>query len=258
VVVVVVVDFVVVVLVDVVVLVVLLVVVLVVVVVVGTVTDTRQPIGVTGVIGLEFVSNRLSTLRPRLAELFMLATVLKVTCATLTTPVGPSSRELWSAEIFVEPLVNVPEFVVGVLENSEVLPPVTEAIVTTVGSYVSVIVYAPNGVVPTSKRTSMVNWLPGWEVAGHESVPVAASTRADATRIRMNARVDAKKRSARRRISNDDMSVRDVSRGTFPSPQVQNARGRCRGALPGVKVNVKYVRYPRLESRGASALLRTL
>ncbi len=171
-----------------------------VVVVVGTVTGTRQPIGVTGVIELEFVSKRLSTVRPRLAELFMVATVLKATRATLTTPVGPSRRELWNAETFVEPLVNVPGFVVGAVENSDVLPPITEAMVTTVGSYVSVIVYAPSGVVPTLKRTSMLNWLPGAELAGHESVPVAASALADATRTRMNARMIAKNRSARRGV----------------------------------------------------------
>jgi hypothetical protein len=174
--------------------------VLVVVVVVGTVTETRQPIGVTGVMGLELVSKRLLTVRPRLAELFMLATVLKVTRATLTTPVGPSSRVVWNAEILVEPLVNVLEFVVGLPENSDVLPPITEAMVTTVGSYVSVIVYAPSGVVPTSKRTSMVNWVPGAEVAGHERVPVAASAVADATRMTMKAAMNAKKRSTRRSI----------------------------------------------------------
>lgn len=123
-----------------VVLVVVVEVVLDVVVVVGTVTDTTQPIAdVTGM-GLEFVSNRLLTVRPRVAVLFIVATVLNVTCATLTTPVGPSSRELWNADILVEPLVNVLEFVVGVPENSCVLPPETEAMVTTVGSYVSVIV----------------------------------------------------------------------------------------------------------------------
>lgn len=172
----------------------------VVVVVVGTVTETRQPIGVTGVMGFELVSKRLLTVRPRLAEPFAIAAVLNVTRATLTTPVGPSSREVWNAEILVEPLVNVLEFVVGLPENSDVLPPITEAMVTTVGSYVSVIVYAPSGVVPTSKRTSMVNWLPDAEVAGHESVPVAASALADAKRMRMNAAMNAKKRSARRSV----------------------------------------------------------
>jgi len=111
-----------------------LVVVLVVVVVVGTVTETRQPIGVPGVMGFEFVSKRLLIVSPRLAEVFMLATVLNVTRATLTTPVGLVRLELWNAEIFVEPLVNVLEFVVGVPENSVVLPPATDAMVTIVGS----------------------------------------------------------------------------------------------------------------------------
>ena len=109
-------------------------VVVLVVVVVGTVTETRQPIGVPGVMEFEFVSKRLLIVSPRLAEVFMLATVLNVTRATLTTPVGLVRLELWNAEIFVEPLVNVPEFVVGVPENSDVLPPITEAMVTTAGS----------------------------------------------------------------------------------------------------------------------------
>ena len=107
---------------------------LVVVVVVGTVTETRQPIGVPGVMEFEFVSKRLLIVSPRLAEVFMLATVLNVTRATLTTPVGLVRLELWNAEIFVEPLVNVLEFVVGVPENSAVLPPATDAMVTIVGS----------------------------------------------------------------------------------------------------------------------------
>ena len=182
-----------------VVLVVVVEVVLVVVVVVGTMIDTRQPIGVDGVMGFEFVSKRLLIVRPTLAEP-VVATVLNMTRATLTTPVGLVRLELWNAEILVEPLVNVPEFVVGLLENSAVLPPITEAIVTTVGSYVSVIVYAPSGVVPTSKRTSAVNWLPGAEDAGHESVSVAASALADATRIRMKAAMNVKRRSTRRSV----------------------------------------------------------
>jgi hypothetical protein len=66
------------------------------------------------------------------------ATVLKVTFATLTTFFGPSRRVFWRPETMVEPLVNVPAFVVGVLANSAVLPPATEAIVATPVLYVMV------------------------------------------------------------------------------------------------------------------------
>ena len=78
------------------------------------------------------------TVRPRFAVVLPGATMCTVTFATLTTPVGPSSLEFCNAEIRVEPLMKVLESVVGMPLNSDVLPPATEAIVRTAGSYVRV------------------------------------------------------------------------------------------------------------------------
>ena len=56
---------------------------------------------------------------------------MKVIFATLTMFFGPSRRVFWRPETMVEPLLKVPEFAVGELANSGVLPPATEAIVAT-------------------------------------------------------------------------------------------------------------------------------
>jgi hypothetical protein len=69
----------------------------------------------------------------------------------------------------VEPLVKVFDAVVGLEENSGVLPPATEAIVMTVGSYVTVTPYAPRAVVPTSIAISTTNWVPVVAVPGQLS-----------------------------------------------------------------------------------------
>ena len=104
-----------------------------VVVPVDPVTITMQPVPVAGVIVLPLVSNRLRTTRPMGVCVLEAPTTLKVTIATLTTPVGPVRLALWKPEILVSQLVPVQMFLllVGVPENSEVLPPATESTVKT-------------------------------------------------------------------------------------------------------------------------------
>ena len=58
-------------------------------------------------------------------------TASKVTFATLTSPVGAIRLLVWKLETLVVP--GTPVFDVGVLENSDVSPPATEATVTTFG-----------------------------------------------------------------------------------------------------------------------------
>src|SRR5882724_5207410 len=99
------------------------------------VTDTLQAVAVAGRIGVELVSKRFVTVRP-MAVLTVAAT-FKVIMATLTTPVGDVRRALWKAERLVVPRVGV--FVVGLPENSAVLPSATDASVRTAGSYVAAI-----------------------------------------------------------------------------------------------------------------------
>ena len=101
------------------------------------VTDTLQPVPVAGRIGMESVSKRFFTVRPRSVVVLAVAATLKVIMATLTTPVGDVRLALWKAERLVVPGVGV--FVVGLPENSAVLPPATDASVRTAGSYVTAI-----------------------------------------------------------------------------------------------------------------------
>ena len=105
--------------------------VVVVVVVGGVVIDTVQPVPVAGVMGLPPVSNRLRIVSPMGAIVSELATPLNVTLATLTTPIGPAVLAFWNAEILVSQLAPLQTFLllVGVPENSEVLPPATETTV---------------------------------------------------------------------------------------------------------------------------------
>ena len=110
--------------------------VVVVVVLGGVVIITVQPVPVTGVMGLPPVSNRLRTVSPMTAIASELATAPNVTLATLTTPVGPAVLTFWNVESLVSQLMPVQTFLllVGVPENSEVLPPATETTVKTAPS----------------------------------------------------------------------------------------------------------------------------
>jgi hypothetical protein len=99
---------------------------------------------------------------------------LNAILATLTTPVGPVRLLAWNAEMSVVPLANDAVSVVGVAENSAVFPPATVAIVRIVSSYVTVIEYAPSGVVPTSIVTSLMNCCPDGAVPGQFNVAGAA------------------------------------------------------------------------------------
>ena len=110
--------------------------VVVVVVLGGVVIITVQPVPVTGVMGLPPVSNRLRTVSPMTAIASELATAPNVTLATLTTPVGPAVLTFWNVESLVSQLMPLHTFLllVGVPENSEVLPPATETTVKTAPS----------------------------------------------------------------------------------------------------------------------------
>jgi len=148
--------------------------VVVVVVPVPPVTMTMHPLEVAE-IGLEFVSKRDCTVSPMVAVVLTVATTLNVILATLTTPVGPVRLLVWKAAMFVVPVVNEAGFVVGEPANSAVVPPATDAIVTTAGLYVTVIEYAPSGTVPTSIVTSVMNGgCPTWTVPGQPRVACAA------------------------------------------------------------------------------------
>ena len=98
----------------------------------GPLTDTLQPVPVAGTMGAVLVSKRWSTVSPMDAVVLAVATTSKVIIATLTTPVGEVKLALWKAVTLVVPGAVV--FVVGLPENSDVLPPATDATVTTVGS----------------------------------------------------------------------------------------------------------------------------
>ena len=102
----------------------------------GVVIDTVQPVPVAGVMGLPPVSNRLRTVSPMTAIASELATAPNVTLATLTTPVGPAVLTFWNVESLVSQLMPLQTFLllVGVPENSEVLPPATETTVKTAPS----------------------------------------------------------------------------------------------------------------------------
>jgi hypothetical protein len=113
--------------------------VVVVVVVMPPVTTTEQPLAPVMGIATALVSKRLRISRPMSVEPFAVGATSNVTVATLTTPVGPLVLNCCKPEIGVEPLVKVDLFVVGLVENSGVLPPTTDAIVTVAGSYVIVI-----------------------------------------------------------------------------------------------------------------------
>jgi len=101
------------------------------------VTDRLQPVPVAGRIGMELVSKSVFTVRPMAVVALAVAATLKVIMATLTTRVGDVRLALWKADRLVAPGVGV--FVVGVPENSAVLPPATDASVRTAGSYVTAI-----------------------------------------------------------------------------------------------------------------------
>jgi len=115
--------------------------VVVVVVVVGGVIERPHPVALqacapAGIqIGALLVSNRLLIASPIEAG-DAAATALKVTMATLTTPVGPVRLLVWNAFNFVWQLLAAGQVVetVGVPWNAGVLPPETVATVTTVGS----------------------------------------------------------------------------------------------------------------------------
>ena len=72
------------------------------------------------------------------ADTAPVATTSKSTWATLTKFDGPSSRLFWNAETMVVPLSNMAGLAIGVPANSVVLPPLTEAMATTLGSKPSV------------------------------------------------------------------------------------------------------------------------
>ena len=131
-----------------------------------------QPVPVAGTIATALVSNTWLAVSPTAAVVAAVLISLKVTLATLTTPFGESRPALCKAETFVVPGVAV--LVVGGLENSAVLPPATEAIVTTLGSKVIVSEYAPSGVVLTSTVSSAVNCCPARTTLGQLNVAWAA------------------------------------------------------------------------------------
>ena len=115
--------------------------VVVVVVVVGAgVIETAQPValqlcGPGGLqIALSLVSNRLFIASP--IDAVAAACAVKVTLATLTTPVGPLRLLVWNAASLVWQLLAVGHIVplCGVPWNSVVFPPATVATVTRVGS----------------------------------------------------------------------------------------------------------------------------
>ena len=99
------------------------------------VTDTLQPVPVAGRIATESVSKRVFTVRPMSVVVLAVAATSKVIMATLTMPVGDVRLALWKPERLVVPGVGV--FVVGLPENSAVLPPAIDATVRTAGSYVT-------------------------------------------------------------------------------------------------------------------------
>jgi hypothetical protein len=112
-----------------------------VVVVVGAgVIETAQPValqlcGPGGLqIVLSLVSNRLFIASA--IDAVAAACAVKVTLATLTTPVGPLRLLAWNATILVWQLLAVGHIVplCGVPWNSAVFPPATVATVTRVGS----------------------------------------------------------------------------------------------------------------------------
>src|SRR5712692_9195745 len=112
-----------------------------VVVVVGAgVIETAQPValqlcGPGGLqIALSLVSNRLFIASP--IDAVAAACAVKVTLATLTTPVGPLRLLVWNAASLVWQLLAVGHIVplCGVPWNSVVFPPATVATVTRVGS----------------------------------------------------------------------------------------------------------------------------
>jgi len=127
---------------------------------------------VAGTIATALVSNTWLAVSPTAAVVAAVLISLKVTLATLTTPFGESRLALWKADTFVVPGVAV--LVVGGPENSAVLPPATEAIVTTLGSKVIVSEYAPSGVVLTSTVSSAVNCCPARTTLGQLNVAWAA------------------------------------------------------------------------------------
>ena len=111
----------------------------VVVVVTPPLMITVHPVVPVTAIGLAAVSKSVRIVSPMFVEPLAVGATLKVTFAMLTTPVGPVGLNCWNADIGVDPVVNVPMFVVGAGWNSAVLPPATDAIVTFAGSNVMVI-----------------------------------------------------------------------------------------------------------------------
>ena len=97
----------------------------------GAVKVTVQP-AVSAEIGLPSVSASLLICSPSALEEPGAPTALKVTRAMLTCPEGDVLLAPLKAERRVIPLVNVPSSVTGAPENSLVVPPAMDAIVTTV------------------------------------------------------------------------------------------------------------------------------
>ena len=99
------------------------------------ITDTLHPVPVAGRIDVALVSKRVFTVRPMSVVVLAVAATSKVIMATLTMPVGDVRLALWKPERLVVPGAGV--FVVGLPENSAVLPPAIDATVRTAGSYVT-------------------------------------------------------------------------------------------------------------------------
>ena len=99
--------------------------------------DRHPPVAVAGALA-DAIGSPSATLR-QLIDLSLhhedpavRAEALRTGVATLTSPVGAIRLLLWKLETLVVP--GTPVFDVGVLENSDVSPPATEAIVTRFGS----------------------------------------------------------------------------------------------------------------------------
>lgn len=106
-------------------------------VVVPAATSTEQPPEVAA-IAVPLVSARVTICSPIAAGLPPMA--LNVTRATLTIPVGVSRLVVLKAANRDIPLRNEAGFEIGAAENSVVVPPCTEAMVTSVATYVRLIV----------------------------------------------------------------------------------------------------------------------
>lgn len=80
------------------------------------------------------VSTRIVTCRDSALEDPWGPTASNATMAMLTTPLGKTKLEPLKPEMVVAPVLKLEGFVIGAELNSAVVPPITEAIVTTMGS----------------------------------------------------------------------------------------------------------------------------